>query len=200
MVLDEIRRTFGVHNPEMIRHDGSDEAAVAMVLQQGATSVEALFIERAKHPNDPWSGHMAFPGGRRDPKDPTLRAVAERETLEEVGIELGPAEPLGRLNDLEGYRAGRKVGLVISAFVYFQPAPHALSLSDEVERALWVPISMLWGRNYRVSHIQGGLGPYPGIKVGDPESHVVWGLTYRFVQCFLNIIGKPLTDDLGPHP
>ena len=40
-------------------------AAVALVLRVGETgALELLFIKRAEFEGDPWSGHVAFPGGR----------------------------------------------------------------------------------------------------------------------------------------
>src|SRR5262249_57053733 len=92
-----------------------------LVLRGKAQEPELLFIERARHPDDPWSGHMAFPGGRVDPGDSDPRAAAERETLEEVGLSLAGAEALGQLDDLEGRHAGRRLPLVISAYVYHLP-------------------------------------------------------------------------------
>jgi hypothetical protein len=34
-----------------------------------------------------------------------------------------------------------------------------------------------------------GAETYPGILVGDPDRHVVWGLTYRFVEMFRSVAG-----------
>jgi hypothetical protein len=55
-------------------------AAVAVILA-GAMADVAL-IRRSERPDDPWSGHMALPGGRKDPVDADLWASAERETRE----------------------------------------------------------------------------------------------------------------------
>lgn len=49
---------------------------------------EVLFIKRATREGDRWSGHVALPGGGRDPSDVDDRAVAIRETMEEVGLDL----------------------------------------------------------------------------------------------------------------
>ncbi|MFN7699333.1 MAG: NUDIX domain-containing protein [Deltaproteobacteria bacterium] len=50
-------------------------AAVAAILRERAPGApEVLFIRRAEKPGDPWSGHMAFPGGKQEPGDPDLTA------------------------------------------------------------------------------------------------------------------------------
>jgi len=181
--------------PQQIARSGVNRAAVAMVLRETRDAgPEVLFIERAEKEGDPWSGHMAFPGGRVDPGDPSLRAAAERETHEEVGLSLAPARLLGRLDDLEGRSAGRPAGLVISAFVFHHPAPGRLVANHEVATTHWVPVFELGDELRRVdfSHPAVPEQTYPGIVVGEPDRHVVWGLTYRFVEIFLDVIGRPL--------
>ena len=192
--LDRIRKMLSSHRPRLIDAHGKRQAAVAVVLREASLGPELLFIERAERAGDPWSGHMAFPGGRVERLDPNPRFAAERETLEEVGIKLGEAEILGRLDDLEGRHAGRPAELVISGFVYFAPNPSPIAPSREVREALWVPVSTLLDPeryvDYAYPPAQGAT--FPGILVGDPERHVVWGLTYRFLECFFGIVGHPL--------
>ncbi|KAJ2898123.1 hypothetical protein IWW38_001489, partial [Coemansia aciculifera] len=63
---------------------------------------QLLLIQRAKYPGDPWSGHIGFPGGKREPTDASDQATAEREVLEELGIDLTSVRDfvhLGRLDD-----------------------------------------------------------------------------------------------------
>jgi 8-oxo-dGTP pyrophosphatase MutT (NUDIX family) len=141
--LEAIRRALAAYEARALPVDGRRQAAVSLVLRGEPERPEVLFIERARHPADPWSGHMAFPGGRMDPGDVDARAAAERETLEEVGLSLDGSLPLGRLNDLEGHHAGRAVGMVISAWVYHVAEPGALVTNHEVEEALWVPLDFL---------------------------------------------------------
>ncbi|MGH9651382.1 MAG: NUDIX hydrolase, partial [Terriglobales bacterium] len=158
--------------------EGRRRAAVAMILREAPAFPEVLLIERARRAGDPWSGHMAFPGGRVDPQDRDLERAAEREVQEEVGLDLRGAERLGRLDDMEGHHAAVP-RLVISAFVYHLPAPPPLAPNHEVQEAFWFPLLELRDPRrhveYRVD--RAGVGSLPGILVGEPERHVVWGLT-----------------------
>lgn len=190
--MERIRQGLDGFEPSLV--DGRRQAAVAMLLRQVDARTEVLFIERARRRGDPWSGHMAFPGGKREPGDPHVRAAAERETLEEVEISLERAECLGRLDDLQG-RGGGPSGLVISGYVYglahaAEPRPNY-----EVEESFWFP---LWDLLDPSLHVRqpfpsrgGGRVEYPGVIVGKPERHVVWGLTYRFLQVFFGALGEP---------
>lgn len=156
---------------------------------------EVLFIERARRAGDPWSGHMAFPGGRVE-ADEDPRSTAERETWEEVGLSLSDAEPLGRLDDEEGRARNRRRGLVISGFVYHLPEPSPVITNHEVEEALWVSLSTLVHPRHKVDYAYPPepSRTFPGILVGEPDRHVVWGLTYRFLHRFFAITGSPLHD------
>jgi len=188
--LDEIRRALDAREPRTLPTRGKSVAGVAMVLRGDPARPEVLFIERAKHPADPWSGHMAFPGGRVDPGDPHARAAAERETLEEVRLSLADAASLGRLDDLAGRHAGRPVGMVISAFVYHVERHAPLAPNHEVEEALWLPLSDLLDPARHVDYAWPRFPgrTLPGIVVGHPERHVVWGLTYRFLEGFFETL------------
>jgi len=192
--LAEIRSALSAHEPETLPAPPTAHAAVAVILREVDGVPEVLFIERAKRAGDPWSGHMAFPGGRLDPADEGARNAAERETLEEVGVSLACAEALGRLDDLQGHPAAARSGAaVISAFVYHVAESGPLKPNREVEQAFWFPLPSLFDPERRVEYpvSWGGLR-YPGILVGEPERHVVWGLTYRFLEVFFEIIGRPL--------
>lgn len=193
---DDIRRALAARPPALVADPACPRAAVAVVLREAAEAArdpEVLLIERARREGDPWSGHMAFPGGRVEPVDPDPRAAAERETFEEVGLPLGGAELLGQLDDLQGRHAGRTLPLVISAWVYHVPEVGPLVLNHEVQEALWVPVRQLVDPRHHVEYPTPRAG-YPGILVGRPERHVVWGLTYRFLEIFLDRLGHPLPD------
>jgi 8-oxo-dGTP pyrophosphatase MutT (NUDIX family) len=55
---------------------------------------ELLFIKRAARIGDKWNGHVALPGGKRDPEDGDDEVTAAREAMEEVGIDLSEAYAL----------------------------------------------------------------------------------------------------------
>ena len=196
--IEEIRHALAGYEPSLAEGDRERHASVALVLRDGAgNSAEILFIERAEKEGDPWSGHMAFPGGRVDLPGESPEQAAVRETLEEVGLELAGAERLGRLDDLEGRSAGRSPGMVISAFVYHLPRPGELvKQTSEVREAFWVPVRHLVEPDRRVLRAFHGTGSFefPGIVVGQPDRHVVWGLTYRFLEVFFRALGRPFPD------
>jgi 8-oxo-dGTP pyrophosphatase MutT (NUDIX family) len=199
--IDEIRSSLARYAPALAGRASDRHAAVALVLREDRTrGAEILFIERAEKEGDPWSGHMAFPGGRVALPHESPEQAAVRETLEEVGLSLSAGERLGRLDDLEGRHAGRSAGMVISGFVYHLPEPGALVMqASEVREAFWVPVRDLVepGRQVRRSFRGTGTFEFPGIVVGEPDRHVVWGLTYRFLEVFFRALGRPFPSAWG---
>ena len=191
--LEEIERSFERYEPSLVSDRDLARAAVAMILRERDARTEVLFIERARREGDPWSGHMAFPGGRMEPADAGTRGAAERETLEEVGLSLAEARHLGRLDDLQG-RSQRSRDMVVSAHVYELARPGPIVTNQEVEQAFWFPVESLLESERHVTypHATYDGRQLPGILVGEPDRHIVWGLTYRFLDVFFSIIGRPL--------
>jgi ADP-ribose pyrophosphatase YjhB (NUDIX family) len=189
-VISDIARRLGAYEPRLVDHAHS-RAAVAVLLRDRGERVDVLFIKRAEFEGDPWSGHMAFPGGRMEAHDPEASDAAIRETREEVGLSLSGAVNLGRLDDLQG--RGDASGLVVSAHVYQLGEPEALRPNHEVAEAFWFPLHELHSPDRQVEYEHPLVEQsYPGIVVGNPERHVVWGLTYRFLEDFHRIVGRPL--------
>lgn len=98
-LLELIETRLSDHNPgKKVWRRLMKRSAVAMILQVRAGELNILMIKRAEREGDPWSGHMAFPGGRMDKVDAHGFAVAVRETEEEVGLTLGPEDQcIGRV-------------------------------------------------------------------------------------------------------
>lgn len=119
-------------------------SAVALVLQVREGELHILMIKRAEREGDPWSGHMAFPGGRMDPGDAHGYAVALRETQEEVGLDLArQARCIGRLSDLNARPRRSALGMAVSPFVFRMDRNAHFQLNHEVAEVVWVPLEFL---------------------------------------------------------
>ena len=173
-------------------HDGPT-AAVAAVLRSASPGPEILFIERAAKEGDPWSGQIAFPGGRTDPGDADTYGTAHRETWEEIGFDLSRATPLGRLADQEGGPRGTRAKLRVTTHVmWFDDARPELTLNHEVADALWVPVRQLADRQFFTDYEYPPLGSqsWPGVTLDDRR--VLWGLTLRMTEDLFDRLGHPL--------
>ena len=168
-------------------HEADRRAAVAVVARDGADGGALLFIRRAEHPLDPWSGHMAFPGGMMDPGDADPLAAARRETREELGLDLdADAVLLGRLSDVKPLSL--RASLAISPFVFALRGAPALQPNDEVQEALWIPWRFFAERANRSTFFWTRNGvpvPMPCYKWGE---RVVWGLTLRMVDELIELL------------
>ncbi len=168
-------------------------AAVAVVLRDGEAGIEVLFIRRAEHPRDPWSGQMAFPGGRAEPGDADLEATAVRETLEETGLDLvRDAVRLGALDEIRAMARLQPLDLVIAPFVFRLLRPVALAPSPEVRSLHWLPLEDLMGPGFRstmdYAHGETTL-QFPCLRL---ETLVIWGLTYRMFTSLQDVLGRAL--------
>jgi 8-oxo-dGTP pyrophosphatase MutT (NUDIX family) len=166
-------------------------AAIALAFRLGhAGEPELLMIKRADAEGDPWSGHVACPGGRRDPGDHDLRATAIRETWEETGIDLArDGEILGTLDDLAP-RTPVLPPIVIRPFVAVVSPTVEIVASPEVAAAFWVPLSALreraaWGLG--TVHVRGVPREVSTFTHGE---HLVWGLTERVLRQMLERLGN----------
>lgn len=161
---------------------GPSHAAVAMILCEGASGLEVCFIRRAEKPGDPWSGQVAFPGGRASPQDVDAPAVAERETHEEIGLPLAREQWIGALPESIIDRHGNR-RLTLSPYVYYLcSAPEALRANEEVAAIFWVPLTHLFDDRNCTELEWGGAGSFfPGIQFSD---HIIWGLTLRVLGTF----------------
>ena len=169
--------------------EGQTRAAVAAVLRPGEGGAEFLFIHRADDPRDPWSGHMAFPGGRVNPGDADSLAAAVRETREEVGLDLAAsAEHVGRLSDVAAIGRGRPMNMVITPFVFTVGSVPPLEPNYEVETVVWVPASFLADHRNRESMEYQRAGLFLELPCYRYQDHLIWGLTLGMVDELLSLV------------
>jgi 8-oxo-dGTP pyrophosphatase MutT (NUDIX family) len=158
-------------------------AAVAIVLRHTADDVvELLLIKRSERENDPWSGHVALPGGRRDPSDATLQDTAIRETREETGIDLArDGIVLGMLDELRP-RTPTLPPIIVTPFVAVVRPDVSIETSDEVASAFWVALATLEDPSIAVESeviARGATWRVPSYLLG---GHIVWGMTERILR------------------
>ncbi len=174
---------------ELAEHD--KWAAVAMLLRETDVGPEVLFIRRAEHPHDPWSGHMAFPGGRQHDEDPTLLHTAIRETREEVGLDLpNAALHIGQLDDLQAIARGKPQETVIRPFVFEVHRDSPIRADDrEVAEALWAPLLPLYRGEADTVRPYAWHGTQIDFPAYDVQGRIVWGLTYQMLRSFFRMLG-----------
>jgi 8-oxo-dGTP pyrophosphatase MutT (NUDIX family) len=183
----EIRRLSAAllsHPGRKIPPQGKERyAAIAVVFRLGAAGEpELLMIKRADHDTDPWSGHVACPGGRAEPRDRDLEETAVRETWEETGVDIRErGQVLGTLDDLAP-RISALPPLVIRPFVAVVDSAVTIVANPEVAEAFWVPMSALEERAQWGLGLVDIRGESHEVDVFRHNEHTVWGLTERVLK------------------
>ena len=168
-------------------------AAVAVIFRAPRDHHEAqvLLIRRAEREGDPWSGHMAFPGGKRDATDASLLVTALRETSEEVGLDLeSHARFVARMPSIPAMIRSNRNSMLVTPFIFAMHTDEhpEFVLSPEVVETYWVPIGPLargeTALTFPYVH-EGKTLQLPGFSVHD---RIVWGLTHRMLTMFFAAI------------
>jgi len=155
-------------------------AAVVLLLRAAGEDFEVLLVKRVENPTDHWSGQVAFPGGKRDEKDETLKQTIIRETREETSVDLlRDGRFLGVMP--ASTSAGRRVKVL--PFVVFLEREVSISLEkEELEGFVWA----------RLGDIAKGKGTarfsFGNVPAFFVDGYVVWGLTYRILGDFIRIL------------
>jgi 8-oxo-dGTP pyrophosphatase MutT (NUDIX family) len=189
--IARLTQRLAERHAETIEAEGlTRSAAIALVLRPSDLGEpELLMIKRAEAENDPWSGHVACPGGRMEPGDRDLEQTAVRETWEETGIDIArDGRVLGALDDMSP-RTPSLPPLVIRPFIAVVKPEVTIVESVEVAEAFWVPLAAIretaaWGRAF-----------VPIRDLGEREvdvfrhgEYTVWGLTHRALTQFLALV------------
>jgi 8-oxo-dGTP pyrophosphatase MutT (NUDIX family) len=193
ITLSSIEKALASHAPTLLPGGGLTRAAVALIIGADPACPRLLFMMRSENEDDPWSGNICFPGGKVESGDGEPRLTAERETWEEVGLDLRRARFLGRLSDI----AGARIPVHVSCFVYEVAKTGPLQLMDEeVQDAFWVSLADLTDpsrHGEKVVRFDGQVMVSPGISLPRPGDPVLWGLTYQLVMDFLELVGAKVS-------
>ena len=128
---------------------------------------------------------MGFPGGGHEAQDTNIRMTAERECLEEVGIDLAQCSVfLGSLCQL------RHPKITVDAFVYHLQKSVDIMPNEEVEDIFWISLSDLKDDRFKctIDHVfQKTPRQFPAIAI--PEVPVpIWGISLGFINQTLQIL------------
>lgn len=178
-----LERRLAAALPVEVNDPGLYRAAVALVVAPDPDAV--LIIRRAHREGDPWSGHMALPGGRAEPDDADLVATAIRETVEEVGVVLERPWLVGALDDVAP-RTPVLPPIMVRPYIFFVPARPSLRLNPEVETAEWLELQTLLDPSTR-QRVTVEAGGRSQLRDAFVTSHgVIWGMTERILSALLS--------------
>jgi 8-oxo-dGTP pyrophosphatase MutT (NUDIX family) len=176
----EMLATHLAHDRAVPPDDGKMRAAVAAIVDADA---RVLLMRRTERTGDPWSGHVALPGGRYEARDGDLFETAIRETREELDIELRGARPLGHLPPLHPMSSG-KHGIEVTPFAFAVDAAVSPRLGSEAAAVFWLPLPLAG------SGALDGTYEYPPAGMSFPcwsyEGFTIWGLTRRILSQLLD--------------
>jgi 8-oxo-dGTP pyrophosphatase MutT (NUDIX family) len=189
-VMARICSALDSHVPVVTEEEeGVRRAAVALIFRVDENdALELLFIKRAEYEGDPWSGQIAFPGGRAEQRDTSLAETAIRETREETGIDLASEGMIvGRLDDLRP-RTVRLPAIMVRPFVALLDRSEALVLSPEVALSFWLPFEALTRVEAWRDDIVSARGIQINARVFRHQQHVIWGMTERILAQLLVLL------------
>lgn len=181
-----VEKTLSELTPKRIPPDKeSKRAAVALILSEDdECGISIFFIKRTENEKDPWSGHMAFPGGRAEKSDTDILDTAIRETFEETGIDLRNGKILGMLSEIKSMRPN--INLIITPFVAIAP-PNLDELdmfeSNEVDEVVKIPISKMKMRSRKAKFG----GEYQQYSTYHYKNYTIWGITAWILDQFFSV-------------
>ena len=149
-------------------------AAVLIAVTEDSRIVLTMRSSRLKH----HPGQIAFPGGKKDPGDPTLVDAALREAEEEVGLPRSKVEILGALprhETVTSFDVTPFIGLIEGRF---DPVPEA----GEVAEVFEVPLEFLANpSHFRIEgrRWKGRRRHYYAVPWGP---YYIWGATARMLR------------------
>jgi 8-oxo-dGTP pyrophosphatase MutT (NUDIX family) len=161
----------------------AQRAGVSIILATKNQQTCLLMMQRATHADDPWSGQMAFPGGKQDGGDPSITATALRESYEEMGIPADSIIRIGRLSDIlaRPYRAMKRP-MVVSPLIFKQRHNFTPQLNHEVADFVWIPLSFFLDSRNRESMKIEKAGLEHDLPCYTFKGKRVWGLSLMMID------------------
>jgi 8-oxo-dGTP pyrophosphatase MutT (NUDIX family) len=183
---DRLRAVLGRRAPATVDAVDARHASVAVVVTSEAEPA-LLFVKRQERIGDPWSGHMAFPGGFQSAGETPIE-TAQREAEEETGLPLARTGTcVGSLDDVFP-RSVHLPRVIVTPVVFVVEGRPVVEALAEVDQAVWLPAAAVFApANRRPLELDLPLGrqTFDSIVVGP---FTIWGLTERVLAQLANII------------
>ncbi len=165
----------------MTSYPDSFAAAINLILFNHY-GLHVIMIQRSINPRDPWSGDIAFPGGRTKPSETPIDTIV-RETWEEIGLANKQYEILGFLEPVSPKSIPSMIVVPVVSILTRGDIRSLKPRSREVERIIFVQLPILIRKLY-VRH------PYRGTMVEafkDWYGNIIWGMSLRVLE---NLVKK----------
>ena len=182
VLKEKLKKTFD--HPEA--HLYKKQASVSIIISQHEEEFKILFIKRVTHPLDPWSGHMAFPGGHLEIGNENSLEAAMREAEEEVGLQLNKhGEYLGSLDDFQVHFKGIPQNFIIYPHVFYldpEAAEQVIPDESEVAAFFWINLGHFnQSQNMKPYHYQVG-NQVVELPSFEYQEEYIWGITYMIMM------------------
>lgn len=191
MNSDEIKEILQAYTARRIKEKRNNRASVAIILRENESAIEILFIKRSENPHDPWSGHMAFPGGRFEEQDGSIEETVIREVEEEIGLNLNAcAIKFGNLDDVRAMARGKRLPMVITPFVFGIKKDCPINMNEEVVETHWIPLEFFKNKKSKSTLpylLKGITIPLPCYRY---KNRIIWGLTYKMLHNFFTMLDQ----------
>ena len=181
----ELSRALQQHPGRQLNLPGlelRDSAVLAPFILRRAEP-RLLFTLRPEHLRR-HAGQISFPGGARDPEDPTPLHTALREMREELGVPQESVEVLGMLDEMvttSEFRVVPYVGLL-------DPSVELHPDAGEIAELLEIPVPDLLVPGLRRTEKRFYRGAERDVYFYDVGRHTIWGATARILSNLLSVI------------
>jgi len=170
---EPLRRVLATREARRILPGSQTVAAVLVPLFERNGEVHVQLVRRPESMRN-HGGQVAFPGGKSDPDDESLRATALREAEEELGIGPASVDVLGALDDCP-----TSTGFIVTPWVGWLAENLTLRPNPgEVARAFAPPLRAFLAPPE-------GILPWHGWTV---DGEHVWGATAAMLRGFVSIV------------
>jgi 8-oxo-dGTP pyrophosphatase MutT (NUDIX family) len=177
-----LRRTLSAYKPSPLHREEAMCASVLIPIFENGAGPHIVLTKRSTTVKY-HKGEISFPGGMYEEDDGDTLTTAIRECGEEIGVEGGDIEIVGRLDDMSTY-----TGFVITPYVGLIPFPYDFKLNPgEVAYLIYLPVTHLLEAVLQIETVefQGRTGKAPAFYY---EGERIWGATCRILMQLRKII------------